>query len=103
MLASPRSEPIREPQKVLLVYLVEDHRYGLLDDFVLQSSDAQRSLPSIGFRYVGSLGRLRSIRPSMDSVMQVCQLLIQARFVLFPRHAVDSRRSVSLQGVEAVP
>ncbi len=41
--------------KILFVNLIEDRHHRLLDDFVLQSSDAQRSLPSIGFRYVGSL------------------------------------------------
>jgi hypothetical protein len=63
----------------------------------------QGTLPSIGFRNIGSLGRLRSIRPSMDSAVQICQLLIQARLVLLPRHAIDSWCSSSLQGVEAVP
>src|SRR5277367_3990301 len=55
MLASPRAETIREPHEVLFVNLIEDRRQRLLNDFVLQSSDAQRSLSSIGFRYVGSL------------------------------------------------
>ena len=103
VLAAPRTEPIGEPQKVLFVYLVENHHYGLLNDLVLQSCYAQGALPSIGFRYVGSLGRLRSIRPPMDSAMQICQLLIQVRLVLFPCHAVHSRCRIPLQGVVAVP
>src|SRR3984957_2514904 len=39
----------------------------------------------------------------MDSAMQICQLLIQVRLVLLPRHATDSWCSSSLQGVEALP
>jgi hypothetical protein len=39
MLASPRSETIREPQKVLFVSLIEDRHYCMLDDLVLQRSD----------------------------------------------------------------
>ena len=103
MLAAPRPEPIGEPQKILFVNLIEDRHYGLLNDLILQGCDAQGTLPSIGFRNVGSLGRLRSIRPSMDSAMQICQLLIQVRLVLLPRHAIDSGCSIPLQGVEAVP
>src|SRR5215831_3732192 len=54
-------------------------------------------------RDVGSLGRPRSIRSPMDLAMKVCQLLIQARLVLFPRHAIDAGRGFPLQGVVAVP
>jgi hypothetical protein len=39
MLASPRSEPIREPQKVLFVNLIEDRHHCVLDDLILQRSD----------------------------------------------------------------
>src|SRR5580700_7754765 len=102
MLAAPSSEPIGEPQEILFVNLVEDCHYGLLYDLILQGCDAQGALPSIGFRDVGSLGRLRSIRPSVDSAVQICQLLIQVRLVLLPRHAIHSRCSSSLQGVVAV-
>ena len=38
VLASPRSEPIGEPQKVLFVNLVEDSHYGLLDQLILQAA-----------------------------------------------------------------
>jgi hypothetical protein len=39
VLASPRSETIREPQKVLFVNLIEDRHHCVLDDLVLQRSD----------------------------------------------------------------
>ena len=103
MLAAPGPEPVGEPQKILFVNLVEDRHYGLLDDLILQGCDAQGTLPSIGFRDVGSLGRLRAIRSPMDAAMQVRQLLIQARLVLLPRHAVDSGRRFPLQRVVALP
>ena len=103
VLAAPRPEPIGEPQEILFVNLVEDRHYRLLNDLVLQSCNTQGTLPSISFRNVGSLGRLRSIRPSMDSAMQVRQLLIQVRLVLLPGHAIYSGRSVPLQRVEAAP
>ena len=36
MLATPRTEAVRETEKVFLVYLIEDGDHGLLDDLVLQ-------------------------------------------------------------------
>src|SRR5580700_2764373 len=39
----------------------------------------------------------------MDSAMKILQLLIQGRFVLVPRHTIDSGRRISLQGAVAVP
>jgi hypothetical protein len=50
MLAAPRPEPIRKPQKILFPDLVENRPHGVLDDFILQRRDAQGTLPSIGFR-----------------------------------------------------
>src|SRR5262249_42743505 len=67
MLAAPGTETIGEPQEVLFVNLVENCHYGLLNDLILQGCDAQWALSSIGFWDVSSLGRLRPIRPPMDS------------------------------------
>jgi hypothetical protein len=39
MLASPGSEAIREPQKVLFVNLIQDCHHCVLDNLVLQRSD----------------------------------------------------------------
>jgi len=95
MLIAPRPEPIGEPHKVRFVYLVEDRHDRVLNDLILQGGNAQGTSPSIGFRDVGSLGRLRSIGPAMDAAMQVRQLLIQVRLILLPSHPVDSGCSVS--------
>jgi hypothetical protein len=54
MRAAARSEPIREALEVDLVYLIEDRHHGLLDDFVFHRRDAQRTLPSVGLRYIDS-------------------------------------------------
>src|SRR5215469_18128293 len=55
--ATPWSKPIREPQKVLLVNLIEDSSHSVLNDFVLQGCYAQRPLSPILLVNVGSLGR----------------------------------------------
>src|ERR1022692_4375171 len=62
VLAASGTETIGEPAEILFVNLVEDCHYGLLNDLILQGCDTQGALPSIGFRNVGSLGRLRSIQ-----------------------------------------
>ena len=54
MRAAARTEPVREALEVDLVYLIEDRHHGLLDDFVLHCRDAQRTLPSVGLRYIDS-------------------------------------------------
>src|ERR1700678_869903 len=48
------TKPIRKAPKVHLVNLVEDADHRLLDDLVFQRRDAQRTLPTVGFRYVHS-------------------------------------------------
>src|ERR1700722_13772887 len=94
VLATPRPESVGEPEKVLLVDCFENHRYRLLDDFVLQAQNAQRSFRTISLRNVGSSGRSRSITTPVHMVVQVLQLLFEVLSVGLPRHAVDSRRGV---------
>src|SRR5438876_1820029 len=57
MLAAPRTETIREAQKVFLVNLIEEGDHGLLDDLVFQGRNPQWTLPSIFFLYVHSSRR----------------------------------------------
>jgi len=54
MGAAARTEPVGEALEVDLINLIEDRHHGLLDDFVFQCRDAQRTLPPIGLRYVDS-------------------------------------------------
>ena len=54
MRAAARSEPVREAFEVDLIYLIEDRHHRLLDYLVLYSRDAQRTLPSVGLRYIDS-------------------------------------------------
>ena len=103
MLAAPRSEPIGESHKVFLINLVEDDRHGLLDQLVFQRRHAQRSLPSVGFRDIGSPRWLGSIRSAMDATVQILQPTFQPRLILLPGHAVYSGCRFSLHPIEAFP
>jgi site-specific DNA recombinase len=54
MRTAARTEPVGEALEVDLINLIEDRHHGLLDDFVFQCRDTQRTLPPIGLRYIDS-------------------------------------------------
>jgi len=54
MRAATGTEPVRKALEVDLINLVEDRHHGLLNDFVLQRRDAQRTLPPVSLRYKDS-------------------------------------------------
>src|SRR5215467_8973218 len=54
MRAATGTEPVRKALEVDLVDLVEYRHHGLLNDFVLQRCDAQRTLPPVSLRYKDS-------------------------------------------------
>lgn len=68
-----------------------------LDDLVLQRSDPQRSLPTIGFRDVHATRRLRSVRSSVNSSVQVREACLEVLPVLVPRHAVNACGGLTLE------
>jgi hypothetical protein len=98
-----RPKPIREAPEVHFVYLVEDGHHSLLNNLVLQRSDADRALPSVGLRYINSSRRLCLIRSTMHPAVPINRPILQPGFILLPGHAVYSRRSLPLQSEEAVP
>ena len=57
MLAAPRAKAIREAEKILFLYLIEDGGHGVLNELVFQGRDSQWTLPSIFFLYVHSSRR----------------------------------------------
>jgi len=54
MRAAARAKPVGEALEVDLVNLVEDRHHGMLNNFVFQRRDAQRTLPSVSLRYIDS-------------------------------------------------
>src|SRR6266516_303015 len=71
VLAAPRPESVGEPEEVFLVDCFENRRDRLLDDFVLQAQNAQRSFRAISLRNVGTSGRTRSVTSPVHLVVQV--------------------------------
>ena len=94
MLATPRSESVGEPEEIFLVDCFENRRDRLLDDFVLQAQNAQRSFRAISLRNVSSSGWMRSVTATVHLVVQFLQLFFEVLSIGLPRHAVDTRRGV---------
>src|SRR5690606_27898399 len=86
-----------KPEEVLLVDAFQ-HRPGrLLDDFVLQGGESQRTHPAVRLRDVAPPGRLGPVGPAMDSTMQIVDPPFKVLRVVAPRLVVDSRCGLLLQ------
>src|SRR4051794_17986867 len=103
MWVSTRPEPVRKAPKVYLVYLIKNSDHALLNDFVFQRRDPDRTFPPIGLRYVYSSRGLSPIGSPMHTTVQVSKPTFHARLILPPRDFVNPGRSLPLQRVEAVP
>ena len=97
VLASLRSEPIREAEEVRLVDGIEHLDDGSLDDLVLQARNAQGSLSSVRLRDVASPRGSCPVRSAVQSRVQVSQVFLELLRVLLPCDAVNARRSILLQ------
>jgi hypothetical protein len=71
VLAHAQPEPITEIEKVLFIDALQHPNDHLLDDFVLQSSDADRTLSSVSFGDVNSLRQLGSIGCTLDARVKI--------------------------------
>src|ERR1700688_865619 len=102
MRATTGTKPVREAFEVDLIYLVEDRHHSLLNYFVLQRCDAQRTLPPVSFRNKDSPRRFCPIRSTVHPAVQIDESILKPGFIFLPRYAVDSGRSLTLKRVEAV-
>ena len=84
MRASSRSEAVRKAFEVHLINFVEDSHYGLLNNFVLQRRNAQRTLSPVSLCYIDSPRGSRPERPTMYPVVQVGKPILQSGFILPP-------------------
>src|SRR5690348_5188180 len=65
MLAAPRPEPVREPEEVFLIDLVQYGGARSLDVLGRTRRHGGRPLPSVGLRYVPTPGWLRPVHSPM--------------------------------------
>src|SRR2546428_2297237 len=102
MRAATGTEPVREAFEVDLIYLVENRHHSLLNDFVLQRCDAQRTLPPVSLRNKDSPRGFCPIRSTVHPAVQIDESILQPGFIFLPRYPVYSGRSLTLKRVEAV-
>src|SRR3954449_1316894 len=69
VLAAPGPKTVREPEEVFLIDLVQYGGGCSLDNLVLKRRHGERSLPSVGFRYIPTPGWLRPVRSPMNPGM----------------------------------
>jgi hypothetical protein len=100
VLATPGSKSVGEAEEILLVDGVEHLHYCALENFVLKRGDAERPLPAVGLGDVRPASWLRPVRSTMQSGVQLSEILFELLAVLLPRHAVDTRCRVLFEGVE---
>jgi len=68
-----------------------------LDNFVLQRSDTDGTFPTIGFGNVNALRGLCAVRASVNSSVEINNVVLQVLLVFLPCHSVNSDRCVLLQ------
>src|SRR4029077_9008133 len=90
MLTAPRAKAIREAEKLLFIYLIEDRSHGVLDELIFQGRDSEWALPSIFFLYVHSSRGQRSICSWMRPSMEFNQPIFKSGLILLPGDPVHS-------------
>src|SRR6202161_2161337 len=103
VLAALGAEPIRKAEEVLLVDRIQHRGSRPLDDFVFEGSNRDWALSAVRFWYVQSTARLCPIRSSVDPIVQVFDVAIEACLVVLPRQAVHPGCGVLLDFEERQP
>jgi len=91
MRAPPWPEAVGEAEKVDLVDSAEKLGDGTLDDLVLQSRNAERALPAVGFRDVDTPNRLWPVTARVEACAEIPEVSLQVLLVRRHRHPIDPR------------
>jgi len=97
VLATLRSESVREAKEVGFVDRVQHLDRRALDDFIFQHRHAERPLPPVGFRYKHSANRFCSIRSTLQPLGKIEEIALQTLAVVPPRLSIYTGGGVSLQ------
>src|SRR4051794_22154698 len=103
MLATPRPEPVAEPQELRLVDRREDRHHRGLDDLVLDGGDAERPLRAIRLWDVPPARRQGPVGAPMNARVQISEVSVKVCRVVHPCHAVDPWSRALLQIEEGLP
>jgi len=88
-------------QDIVVLGEVLDH--CVLDDFVFQCGDPERTFPSVAFLDVDPSRWKRPIRTAMQPTVQIGKPTLQPGFILLPCHPIHARCSLAFRRTEAVP
>jgi hypothetical protein len=91
VLAAPGPKPVREAEKVTLIYGVQDLDDRSLQDLVLQRGNAEGPQPPVRLRDLNPARGLRSVAPAMEPSVQASKPLLQVLAVGLPGHPVHPR------------
>ena len=94
MRTTPRPEPVRETEEVLLIDRVQHLDNRPLQDLVLQRSDPERPKPPVCLRYEHPPSGSCPIRPSVGTRMEIQKVRLQIQPVVPPRDPIDPRGRV---------
>jgi hypothetical protein len=97
------SEPVREPEKILLVDGAQHAGDGALDDFVLHGGNRQWPLLPVRLPVYPSGATAADGTRRDGAAVQICEPELELCLVVAPRHAVHARGGVTLQRVERLP
>jgi hypothetical protein len=103
VLAALWSEPVREPEEVLLIDPVEHHERCSLDNLAFEGGDRERALPAIGLRYVPTPGRQSPVCSSLDPLTQIVEVALEICLVIPPGQPIHAGRRVALEREEGLP
>src|SRR5258708_20295734 len=90
MLATPRSEPVREPEELFLIDRVQDFHHRLLDYLIFKRGDAERTHFPVGLRYVPSPPTAPPLFSPMHPLLAILQVGLQLLPLGAPRYTVHS-------------
>jgi hypothetical protein len=97
MGTAPRSESIRETEKICLVDAIQYLYQRPLDDLVLKNRHPQWPLLPIRFWYVSPTNRLGSVRPAFQPFGKFLEILLPILSIVPPGLPVYPRRGFPLQ------
>jgi len=86
VLATPRPEPVAEPQEIFLPDRIQHFHQRALDNLVLQRRYAQRTLSAIRLRDINPSRWLRPVSTPVDTAVQVYEFVLEALAVCRPGH-----------------
>ncbi len=92
-------ESIGEPKKVGLIDYLQHLDGRSLHYLVFQPPHSQGAGPSFGFWDVRAHDRLCSVRPALEPIGEVSEVILKVLAIGLPPHSVYPRRSLSLEPV----